>query len=236
MHSGKSGRRNEPVRFSIIIPAYNAEKRLAAALDSIKIQTYTNYEIIVVCDSCTDNTEQIARICGADKVILTNNHNDGLSRNDGIEAAVGDYILFLDDDDTWTSRFQLEVLAKKLDEWNEPDLVAMGFVWKGKGYKGPMDNNFHLWPNVWSKCWKRDVIGSTRFPNVYSVSDYEFCKRMDEKMIRLESIVELWDFPWVFYNWMRPGSISATGGATWLDNSQDSSTEAKSGNERDRLP
>lgn len=231
-HERTAGR--EAVRFSIIIPAYNAEKRLAAAIDSVKIQTCTDYELIVVCDSCEDNTAELARACGADKVIEVKNHNDGLSRNSGIEAAVGEYILFMDDDDHWIHRFQLEALDRKIDMWGEPDMIAMGFYWEGFGYRGPLDNNGHRWPNVWSKCWRRDAIGDIRFPNVYSVSDLEFCKLMDERFIRNEMCVRHWDTPWYYYNWNRPGSISATGGATWLDNSQSNSTTAKNGSEQER--
>ena len=47
--------------FSIIIPAHNAAEYIRKGLDSIKSQSYKDYELIVVCDACTDNTEAIAR-------------------------------------------------------------------------------------------------------------------------------------------------------------------------------
>lgn len=49
------------MRFSIIIPAHEAENRIRVALDSIKQQTFKDYELIVVCDACTDRTEEIAK-------------------------------------------------------------------------------------------------------------------------------------------------------------------------------
>ena len=61
-------------RFSIIIPAFNAEKHIRKALDSIKEQTFRDYELIVICDNCTDNTAQVAWTYGA-KVIKVNYGN-----------------------------------------------------------------------------------------------------------------------------------------------------------------
>ena len=55
------------MRFSIIIPAFNSASYIKRALDSIKEQTFEDYELIVVCDSCIDNTKEIAEQY-ADKV------------------------------------------------------------------------------------------------------------------------------------------------------------------------
>ena len=46
-------------KFSIIIPVYNVEQYLKKCLESVINQTYTNYEVIIVCDKCSDNSEQI---------------------------------------------------------------------------------------------------------------------------------------------------------------------------------
>ena len=91
-------------RFSIIIPAYNSANYIRKALESVKSQVFTNYELIVVCDSCMDNTEEVAKEY-TDKVIIVNNHCDGPTRNRGIEEACGDYILFMDDDDWWLHEY-----------------------------------------------------------------------------------------------------------------------------------
>ena len=56
------------MKFSIIIPAHNAAEHIQNALDSVTEQTFTDYELIVICDSCTDNTEQIAKEYGASLV------------------------------------------------------------------------------------------------------------------------------------------------------------------------
>ena len=48
------------MKFSIIIPAHNEEKHIRKALESIKQQSFKDYEVLVICDACTDNTKQIA--------------------------------------------------------------------------------------------------------------------------------------------------------------------------------
>ena len=93
--------------FSVIIPAHNSEEYIGKGIQSIKDQRFTDYELIIVCDACTDRTEEIARGV-ADKVIVTDYGLDGMARNAGIEAAEGKYILFMDDDDWFLHEFVFE--------------------------------------------------------------------------------------------------------------------------------
>ena len=89
---------------TIIVPIYNVEKYLAECIDSLLNQTYINLEIILVDDGSTDNSGKIcddyltkdSRI----RVIHKNNEGLGYARNSGIEIASGDYITFIDSDDT----------------------------------------------------------------------------------------------------------------------------------------
>ena len=142
-------------RFSIIIPAYNAEKHIRKALDSIKEQTFRDFELIVVCDSCTDSTAQIAWTYGA-KVINVDYHNDGLSRSRGIDEATGDWILFMDDDDWWLHEYVLSQIDEKLREHNDSiDVLCFSFIFKGYKYAKPDGNRGGHFVAVWNKCWKR---------------------------------------------------------------------------------
>ena len=191
-------------RFSIIIPAYNAEKRIRKALDSIKEQTFRDFELIVVCDSCTDNTAQVAWTYGA-KVIPVNYGNDGLSRSRGIDEAKGDWILFMDDDDWWLHEYVLWQLNEKLKEHNDSmDVLCFSFIFKGWGYAKPNGNRGNHFCAVWNKCWKRSSIGSTRFPNIPCSSDLHFHTEMFAKQLQIID----WDMPMYYYNYLRPGSIS----------------------------
>ena len=191
------------MRFSVIIPAHNSEKFINKALDSIKNQSFRNFELIVVCDRCTDNTKVIAESYGA-KTLEVDFGRDGLSRNAGLDVAQGEYILFLDHDDYYLHEFVFEEINRKLKQENDPELLCCSFIWKGIGYTRPIAKNGELLPNVWSKAWRRDFINTTRFTDVYSISDYYFCKEMEKKPHR----TVIFDFPIVYYNYLRPGSIS----------------------------
>ncbi len=89
---------------SVIIPAYNAEEYIERCILSVRNQTYKNTEIIVVNDGSTDSTPELVKnICRLDhRVKIINIENGGVShaRNIGIDNATGDYITFVDADDT----------------------------------------------------------------------------------------------------------------------------------------
>jgi glycosyltransferase involved in cell wall biosynthesis len=88
------------VQVSVIIPAYNGDRYLAEAIDSVLGQTYQDYEIIVVDDASTDNTAQVVKQYGkAVRYLSQTNQGVAASRNLGLAAALGDYIAFLDQDD-----------------------------------------------------------------------------------------------------------------------------------------
>ena len=107
------------MKISIIIPIYNGEKFIKKCLNSILNQTYKNWEVIIVNDGSTDNTELILKeYCEKDSRILSfNKKNSGVSdsRNIGIEKAVGDYITFVDCDD-WIEEDTLEKIVAILQE------------------------------------------------------------------------------------------------------------------------
>lgn len=88
---------------SIIVPVYNVECYLDACLDSVRQQTYSNIEILVVEDCSTDGSLRILEPHLADSRVhlLRHEHNSGLSaaRNTGIDAAQGAYVMFVDSDD-----------------------------------------------------------------------------------------------------------------------------------------
>ena len=192
------------MRFSVIIPTHNAEKFISKGLDSIKAQSFRDFELIVVCDRCTDNTKAIAESYGA-KTLEVDYGRDGLTRNAGLDIAQGEYILWLDDDDWFLHEFVFEQIDRKLKETNDPELLCFSFIWKGVMYSEPLNKHGEPYVAVWCKAWRRDYIGDTRFPDVYSVSDSYFHADMMKKPHR----TELFDNPMVYYNYLRKGSISA---------------------------
>jgi glycosyltransferase involved in cell wall biosynthesis len=91
-----------PAPVSVVVPAYNAERFLAAALESVAVQTLPAAEVIVVDDGSTDRTAEIARGFGA-RVISQANGGLSAARNAGIRAAAQPWIALLDADDVWAA-------------------------------------------------------------------------------------------------------------------------------------
>lgn len=106
-------------KFSIIIPVYNVEEYIKDCLESVKKQTFKDYEVLVVNDGTKDKSMDIVKNYDV-KVI--NQENQGLSgaRNTGAKEAKGEYIIFLDSDD-WIENNLLEEISKALED--NPDLV-----------------------------------------------------------------------------------------------------------------
>ena len=103
---------------SIIVPVYNVENYLEECLDSIKNQTYTDIEVILVNDGSTDNSQAICeKYCKQDpRFHLINQENQGQSvaRNRGVKESVGKFIMFVDSDDV-IKRDMLQQLMKYMD-------------------------------------------------------------------------------------------------------------------------
>jgi glycosyltransferase involved in cell wall biosynthesis len=101
----------EPPLFSVVIPAHNAEDTLAQTLDSVLIQTYQRFEIIVVDDGSTDATVAVATAADGDHVRVVSQENRGVSaaRNAGIQLARGRWVSFIDADDLWLPHYLARV-------------------------------------------------------------------------------------------------------------------------------
>lgn len=106
---------------SIIIPVYNSEKYLEAALESVKKQSYTEFEVLLIDDGSIDHSPQICdRYANEDdrfRVIHQENRGPSAARNRGIEEAKGEYITFFDNDDLLHQKF-LEILHRLCIDYN----------------------------------------------------------------------------------------------------------------------
>jgi glycosyltransferase involved in cell wall biosynthesis len=104
--------------FSVVIPTYNRADLIGRAIRSVLAQTYTNFEIIIVDDGSTDNTQEVVQKFGDSRIkYVPHDINRGLnnSRNTGIKNSTGEYVAFLDSDDEWLPKKlekQLEAFAK----------------------------------------------------------------------------------------------------------------------------
>jgi len=195
------------MRFSIIIPVHNARNRIDTIINRLQEQTFTDFETIYVVDASDDGSfEYICHAHEGAKVIETNHGNDGLARSTGLDAAKGDWVMFIDDDDDWNSNHVLEDIDKFINRIGEvhADVICCGFNWHNVGQKKPLTPDGGIWSNVWSKIWKRSFIGEERFLNVYPDADAKFTFKMFDKKPKLC----IWDYSFYEYNYLREGSIS----------------------------
>lgn len=124
--------KSKPV-VSVVIPTYNHAQFLRKAIDSVRRQTFTEWEMIVVNNYSEDDTEAVVASFSDPRIRLENFRNYGIiaaSRNHGIALAHGDYIAFLDSDDEWYPE-KLERCVAVLAKGN--DLVCHGETWLRNG-------------------------------------------------------------------------------------------------------
>ena len=112
---------------SIIVPAYNAEATLLETIDSIRHQTFSDFELIVIDDGSTDQTLAHVQSVRDPRVRIFTYPNQGLaaSRNRGIEWSAGEFISFIDADDMWTP----DKLELQLDALRRRPGAALAYSW-----------------------------------------------------------------------------------------------------------
>lgn len=130
-------RRENELKFSVLIPVYNTEEYLEECLRSILNQTYQDFEIILVDDGSTDNSVAICDCYAAkysDKVTVIHKQNQGLisARRVGVSYASGEYSVFVDSDDFVKKQF-LECICQILDNDEAIDLLIYSFSYVKNG-------------------------------------------------------------------------------------------------------
>jgi glycosyltransferase involved in cell wall biosynthesis len=129
--------RTAPSMISVVIPAYNAERYLAQALESVVRQTHTEIEIVVVDDGSTDRSADVARSYPDSRVRVVEQPNGGpaAARNHGVRLARGELLAFLDADDLWEPR-KLELQLEALQAHPAP-AMAFGDLIQVRGPADP---------------------------------------------------------------------------------------------------
>lgn len=182
------------MKFSVIIPVYNAEKDLCQCIDSILNQNHDDFELLLVNDGSLDSSgaicDKYAKTDSRVKVFHNKNMGASAARNYGISKAEGEYIVFVDADDYVSSDY-LSEFAKY-----DADCIVCGFkafdgldfvqVPKTYGYSGPQEIiNYiegDLWASYlrapWAKAIKRELVVSNDIkftPELTFAEDALFC-------------------------------------------------------------
>lgn len=211
---------NNPL-VSVVVPVYNVEQYLDECLNSIRQQTYENLEIIVVEDCSTDQSlEVLSKHLNDQRIkLIRHEKNSGLSaaRNTGIDAAKGDYIMFVDSDDYIHNnliQLCLDNISKK-----KSDVIVFDFY---SFYDGEKVNNRNKEYNskffnqseylkyhhfAWLKFLKADVVknNSLRFPVGYYYEDWPFHWELAFKNYKVLYL----NTPLYYYR-LRSGSITSS--------------------------
>lgn len=195
------------MEISIIIPCYNLERYIERSLKSILSQKYDNeqFEIILVLDSCTDKSREIAVNCLSKStinsiVVITDVHNAGLARNIGLENATGEYIFFVDGDDYLTDTRALLKLKTNISE-NKSNAVYMVH------FESEDESVFEIEKNaIWRYFFRRDIIGDTKFLFAPINEDWLFVGDIQRKREYTQSYIDD-----ILYHYTHPreGSITA---------------------------
>ena len=147
------------MRFSIIVPVYNVERYLDECINSIVNQSFTDFEVILVDDCSPDGSPLLcdlwAKRDGRIRVIhKKENQGLGFARNTGVEAAKGDYVLFVDSDDLISAE-TLAVCDRALS--SECDILVFGMELFYENQKGETKRREAYRPEAFSACTKAEI-------------------------------------------------------------------------------
>lgn len=114
--------------FSVVIPAYNSEKFIMGAVNSVLNQTYKDFELIIVDDGSKDKTRNVIEALTDSRIRYIYQDNGGVSsaRNKGITSSLGSYVCFLDSDDEWKPEHLAELDAL-ISEYPDCGMYMTGY-------------------------------------------------------------------------------------------------------------
>lgn len=186
-------------KISVIIPVYNVENYLKKCIQSILAQDFSEYEIILVDDGSTDGSGKIcdeySQKYSQIKTIHQKNIGQGGARNKGIEEARGDYLLFIDSDDSIKENTFSYLYNTALDNGTDIVLFGMDYIDEdgntietkraSSGGICNVDSSQCAYmasvdPYVWNKLYKRDIFikNNIRYPEKVWYEDFSVISRI----------------------------------------------------------
>ncbi|MBT2456146.1 bifunctional glycosyltransferase family 2 protein/CDP-glycerol:glycerophosphate glycerophosphotransferase [Streptomyces sp. ISL-86] len=225
-------------RFSVIVPAYKVQAYLQESLDSVLSQSYPDLELIAVDDASPDACGSImddyaARDPRVTAVHLAHNLGLGPARNAGLARATGDYLVFLDGDDTLAPG-ALQAITDRLKDTGSPDVLVYDYArtfWTGEVVRNSLSHrlredgpaSFRLADRpallgmlmvVWNKTYRREYVereGLEFPPGFYEDTPWTY-----PALLAAESVAVL-DRVCVHYRQRRTGSFLTTSSRRHLD-------------------
>lgn len=211
---------------SIITPSYNTAKYIGETIRSVQFQTYPNWELIIVDDCSTDNSELVVKpYCDMDSRIhlQKNERNSGAAvcRNNALREAKGRWIAFLDSDDSWAPdklEKQLEFMKNgryhfSYTEYREIDdnSAETGVLISGPKHVTKLGMFAFCWPGCLTVMYDREYVGLVQIRDIKKNNDYAMWLKVCRK-----ASCHLLDEPLALYRRGRKGSISSHGYPTMI--------------------
>lgn len=207
---------------SVIVPVYNVRPYLEACVESILNQTYRELEVILVDDGSTDGSQMICddfakKDCRV-KVIHKENGGQSTARNAGLEIAAGEYVTFVDSDDSIEPGMYHEMLAQL--EKENADVAACAFYECTERGKKPSGNSgevlilsteeIFLHKDqirflLWNKIYRRERVAELRFTSGWLYEDFHYNR---QAFLRTDKMVYI-DVPFYNYRLSRPGNTNS---------------------------
>lgn len=214
--------------FSVVVPVYNVEQYLKECVDSILSQTFKDFELILVNDGSKDSSpaicDEYAKKDGRVKVIHKENGGQSTARNKGIEAATGEFAVFIDSDDLFCDDHFFEDVKNAIDE--NTDIVVFRYC----KYYGDRtdecgislseinsDNKVEFLRDLvkrdaffcscWSKCTRMSILKENNiiFDTSLSCEDMDWYYNVVSKAENFKVI----DKPYVYYR-QRENSVTSS--------------------------
>lgn len=208
------------MRFSVIIPVYNSEHTIARALRSVQNQIYKNFEVIIINDGSSDNTEEICKsfVSSDERFRYFCQDNKGVSaaRNNGIDNALGEFLVFLDSDDAYRNNY-----LSTLDEVIQNHTTANNFWVDYEAVDSNYSADFHSsessccyeidhcdrnnvipLPALWNKAYRKSIIDkiNLRMPEDLSLGEdfifnYKYLDASGQDIVFINSKLYLYAKP-----------------------------------------
>ena len=209
--------------FRVIIPTYNSEKTIERAVLSVKKQTFTDYDLIIV-DDCSKNPKYLDKYLEDDAVVVKSNKKsyNGGTRNVGMEYFENDlYTLFLDSDDEFISENFFQELHDFIERNKRPDLIRLSYIkhidttgqeldftsrTSAESDLDKLANSCRV--ACWTKCIKSNLL--VKFPENTLMED------VCQHLLQIENIKTMKNFNTPAIRWhIRPSSTSHNMSDKW---------------------
>lgn len=182
------------IKFSIILPVYNAETTISETLNSVLSQSYENFEIIIINDGSTDRSLDIISRYDDNRIRVIEISNSGgpaRPRNIGLNSASGDWVAFIDSDDLWHVD-KLKIIAKSAD-CGDCDFITHGT----KMYDLENRNSFIHFPQTQNFSYLKLLINGNSFVLSSIILSKQFLTLSNVKFNESNSFSSVEDFQFI---------------------------------------